>query len=419
MTADLVNMEMQAASPEPRAVIYVGEDPALIEAALAPLGTAVKLTCETKVANVLMAAAQSKAHAVIVNLTRPDDARLLLVAALAGARNPPRVIVLGRREDVGAHLRLPGVYCVVAYPLLPAQIRAAVADRRSKRRNNDVPKEPPASAAAIAPAAPPPNADFKAPAIAAAQARWPGWRLYFLGAGRFMTVVSNLYKNAAFVLLASLFGAFCFYGFLIAYFLLASGWGAPMTLTRGHQLVEKAVNDLSELRVTLSVNAQRRSEAALEAGKAKSTYDDAAVLVDFLKGTVDSEIAARLKQAAVVEKSAARMEKVLKSFNDQGGENAAQGQSTPQALYKKRLITRRTFDSQMLGSLEATQRLSSLENDLDTAKSEADRLRASVDLLLSLKTQLDHRISGKVTSGSASPTSRRAPWAAPSRAAST
>lgn len=221
------------------------------------------------------------------------------------------------------------------------------------------------------------------------------------------------------MLLASLFGAFCFYGFLIAYFLLASGWGAPMTLTRGHQLVEKAVNDLSELRVTLSVNAQRRSEAALEVGKAKSTYEDAAVLVDFLKGTVDSEIAARLKQAAVVEKSAARMEKVLKSFNDQGGENAAQGQSTPQALYKKRLITRRTFDSQMLGSLEATQRLSSLENDLDTAKSEADRLRASVDLLLSLKTQLDHGISGKVTSGSASPTSRRVPWAAPSRAAST
>ncbi len=405
MTATPLHETQTLAATEPRLVVYVGGDAPLIEASLAPLGGAIRFEAEANVAGALMAAAKHKAHAVIVDLTKPDDARTLLVAALAAARHPPRIIVLGRRENVGELLRMPGVYCVVTFPLLPSQIRAAVTDRRSKRRNGDQPKEPPSADVTLPPApaaTPEPKAaDFKAPDVKERQSRWPGWRLYFLTAGRFMTVVSNLYKNAAFVLLASLFGAFCFYGFLIAYFLLASSWGSPMTLTRGHQLVEKAVNDVGEMKVALAMNNQRLSEAELEAEKARAAFDDAAVLVDFMKGTVDAEIDQRLKGVSVSTRNAQRLEKVIKEFRAQTGQNDKK--SNPKALYDKRLITRKSYDAQNLGWLEATQRLSSLEGELDVAKQQVGQLEHSLTLLMSLREQLSGK---KITrSPPAAPTS--------------
>jgi hypothetical protein len=396
------NTESLLTAPEPKPVVYVGEDENLIAAALAPLRGSISLTCEEKVASVLMAAAQHRLHAVIVDLNKPDDARMLLVTALAAAKHPPRIVVLARRDDIGRFLRLPGVYCVIAYPLLPAQIRAAVADRRSKRRNNEQPREPAGLVNAEIPAAAeagetPAPAALKSPEAEAKHAAWPGFRLYFLTAGHFMSVVSHLYKNAAFALLATLFTAFCFYGFLIAYFLLASSWGAPMTLTRGHQLVEKAVNDLSELQVTLSVNTQRHSEAELEAGKAKALYDDATVLVDFMKGTVGSEIAARTKQAGLARKNTARTEKLIKDFGSQTEISRADVRD----LYKKRLITRKTYDALLMGSLEASQRLSMLEGEADAARAEVETLETSLDLLRTLKRQLDGQAAAGAASGSA------------------
>uniref|UniRef100_UPI003593190F hypothetical protein n=1 Tax=Aestuariivirga sp. TaxID=2650926 RepID=UPI003593190F len=332
-------------------------------------------------------------------LTKPDEARSLLVAALAGAKHPPRIILLARRDDVGPMLRLPGVYCVVTFPLLPAQIRAAVTDRRSKRRNSDAPKEPPAAAEAHAAEHPEQDAHLKSPEAAAKHASWPGFRLYFLTAGRFMTVVSNLYKNAAFVLLATLFAAFSFYGFLIGYFLLASSWGAPMTLTRGHQMVEKAVNDVGEMQVALAQNSQRMSEAQLEASKAKAAYDDATVLVDFMNGTITSEIAARLQQSDIAGKQAARIEKVISDFRK---EEANGGKGTnPRTLFDKRLITKKSYDAKRVGSLEAAQRLSALEGELDQVNGEISRLETSLTLLSSLKEQLEGGKIGKVSSGSA------------------
>lgn len=387
-----------AAAPQPREVIYVGGDVSLLTAALAPLGEAIHLITESNITKVLMLAARMKGHAVIIDMTVPDDARTLLVAALAGARHPPRIILIGRRDDVRKLLAHPGVYCVVTYPLLPAQIRAAVADRRAKRRGNEVPKEPPAENVAPQVHGEPASdmSNFKAPEVAEKHARWPGWRLFFLASGRFMSVVSNLYKNAAFVLLASLFTAFCFYGFLIAYFLLSSGWGAPVTLSRGHQMVEKAVNDLSELRVALSINSQRLSEAQLEASKAKSAYDDAAVLADFMKGTIESEIVRRTRDAALARKNASRMAKVLKQF---GGKDKSK--SDPKVLYKKRLITKKSYDAQVLGSFEGDQRLSMMEGDIETARANADSLESSIELLRSLKVQIETGRAAKSSAGSA------------------
>ena len=133
--------------------------------------------------------------------------------------------------------------------------------------------------------------------------------------------------------------------------------------------------------------------------KAKSAYDDAAVLVDFMMGTITSEIEARLNQANIAGKAAARIETVIADFQRQGG--TAKMIAAPKAHYGKRLITKRSLDSQILGSLEAAQRLSALESELDEVNGEIGRLETSLTLLSTLKEQLEGGKLGKVSSGSA------------------
>lgn len=409
----------EAAAARPKCVIYVGRENPLVAAALAPLGGTVTLRHEPQVAAALVAAAQTRAHAVIVDLTEPDDGRMLLVAALAGAKHPPRVIVVGQREEISGLLRLPGVYSVITWPLLPAQIRAAITDRRAQPRNGAAPEEPPG---------PPPRATLMQDTplrdidgsghamtggetvptrvtaeLASSEARarqraWPGVRLYMLAANRFMGLISTAYKNTAFVLLACLFAAFCFYGFLIAYFLLASAWGAPMTLTRGHEMVERAVGELSDARTALTATSQRLNEAELEARTAQSAYDDAATLVDFMKGTIATEIDVRGRQSAIAARQADRLRKVLADFRRQ--EKAAT-RSSPKALFDKRLITKKSYDAQSLGGLEADQRLSQMEGELDAILGDLDRLISSITFLQSLKLQMEGGKAMDAASGSA------------------
>jgi DNA-binding NarL/FixJ family response regulator len=112
-----------------RAILYVGDEPRLIEASLASLHNAIALDCEPGVMPALLIASRSQPDVVIVDLIRQDDARVLLIAALAAARHPPRVVVLARADDVSRCLRYPGVRSVITMPLFPAQLRAAVRER--------------------------------------------------------------------------------------------------------------------------------------------------------------------------------------------------------------------------------------------------------------------------------------------------
>lgn len=389
------------AAPAPRAVVFVGEDASLIQAALAPLGASISLKPEARVAAAMLAVAQSRAAVVIVDLIAHDDARLLLVTALANARQRPRIIVLGRRDRVGELLKLPGVYCVITYPLLPAQIRAAVADRRSKRRNNEAPKEPPAGATHLEtpaqqtePAAEP-VPDFKAPEVAERQQAWPGWRLYMLGANRFMAVVSTLYKNVAFVLLASLFSAFCFYGFLIGYFLLASSWGAPVTLSPGHELVAGADRQIADLKVALNTNLQRLAEAKLAAESARQAQAHAKLLADYVKGTVDQEIVTRLEAQKSLRDKIARLTSLSAEFNAHV-KDGSMGQALG-VLYKKRLIDKRQFQAGTLSLLEAGQRSVSIQSDIADARDQEAQTSRVVDMLMSLRSQLEQGQMSNIT----------------------
>ena len=375
MTANL-HQPLVPSAENPRNVLYVGNDRALIEAALRPLGTGMSFHAETGVSPALMAAARHKADVVIVDLSTPDDARTMLIAALAAASHPPAVIVLARAEAVSQYLRYPMVKSVITVPLRPRQLRAAVTANREKPPEAEAP--PPAET---------PATELKSPETAAKQAASPGWRQHFLSPGRFMTLVSNLYKHAAFVLLATLFAAFSFYAFLIGFFLLSSGWGAPVTLSKGHELVARAERDIGELKVNLNLANQRLSEAQLEAGRARRDHDDAALMVEYVKGTVDEEINSRLERLGTTGNAIRRVKKVMAAFDKQlksGGMERALAD-----LYNKRLISKKTYESGTVGLLEAAQRRAGLDTELEAAQNEKKALASTIGMLESLRVQLD------------------------------
>lgn len=129
-----------------RRVIYVGLDPAPIVASLAPLGEQITLRAEAHTAAVLLAAARQAVDTVIVDLSTPDDARLLLTSALAAAQRPPQLIILARSAHIADRLQLFGIHAIIGMPIMPKLLRDAVLKGEPSRS--------PAQSAAVEPASP-------------------------------------------------------------------------------------------------------------------------------------------------------------------------------------------------------------------------------------------------------------------------
>ena len=66
---------------------------------------------------------------------------------------------------------------------------------------------------------------------------------------RLTPLYSLIYKNLALVILGALFTAFVAFGVMIVFFLTSNKWSAPITLSRGHELVIKVERELSDLNV--------------------------------------------------------------------------------------------------------------------------------------------------------------------------
>jgi hypothetical protein len=94
------------------------------------------------------------------------------------------------------------------------------------------------------------------------------------------------------VLLLDALRRLAFYALLIGYFLLSSSWGAPMTLSRGHELVNKVEKELTELRVALGKIDQELTENAMDKLRAERDLHDAQLLIKYSLGTVEKEIKA-------------------------------------------------------------------------------------------------------------------------------
>ena len=297
----------------------------------------------------------------------------LMLPVLQALGYPVKPVVISPFSDVGHYLAIPGVARVLAAPIKEAQLLRILGLERRSRADVEKPPE--------APAAP-----KKTPAK-------PITFTQNLSNG-FMNIVSTLYKRAAFVMLFSLFVAFAFYGVLIAFFLLSPGWGAPMTLTRGHELVNKVEREITEVKVALNLTEQRLSEEALAKVTAQKDLLEAEALVKYAAGTVKQELRSRARQSKVLAQSVKRLQKVKTQLEKQV--NAKGPSADLERLYQKHLIDRTSYSAGTLNLIEAGQRLAGMEIEIDQAEGKITEFMSSREMLESLDIALKE---GKGLSG--------------------
>lgn len=300
---------------------------------------------------------------VVVDQSGEKNTLALLITLLAGTDHSFKLIVICQPEHVGKYLRIRGVDRVLECPVPHEQLRSALGfQKRTPGTQKSLP-EPESIPAALVP-------------------------LYFLQLIRNhgVATISTLYKNAAFVLLAVLFGAFCFYGLLIGYFLVSTSWGAPVTLSSGHELVAKVEQQINDMKVNANLISQRVSEAELEAAQATRAHEDAKLLVGYALGTVEEEITARTARQETLGKAVKRISGLKRTFEKQLKSSGMSAQLAD--LFGKHLIDRSTYDSGTLGLLEAGQRLSGLDGELEVARDNVVSSDADIKMLKSLREQL-------------------------------
>ena len=326
---------------------------------------------ESKVAAAIQRLRSAVFDIVMLDLRNGQQSYTLLVPLIQDVGAHVKLVVISQLKDVGQYLAVPGVARVLAAPVREGQFLRVIG-LAAKHKHFRAP----AHHAAEQPE--PLTATPEAPQKTLVQ------RLF----DRSMVLISMVYKRSATVLLLTLFTAFMFYGFLIAFFLLSSGWGAPMTLASGHEMVNKAERELTELRVALSQAEQKITEAKFDLGKAERSLADGEVMVRYATDTVRKERSRinRLNKTLVTK--IARLDRVRAALERQLSKDGAKGDL--QELYDMRLINRQKFNSSALGLLEASQQLVGIEGEIDTLMTEKEDITISLGLLSSLQDGLEN-----------------------------
>lgn len=315
------------------------------------------------------ALAKARAQQFDIIIVDQRDERLaskLIVPLLASLGYPVKLVVVSALKRISEYLQVPGVARVLTAPIRVRQLTKVLGLDPSKLRHDRI------KLAAEAKDDPPPKRMNPL--------------LYVSNMG--MAFMSTAYKRMAFVLLGILFVSFTFYGFMIGFFLISSGWAAPETLNRGHAAVAKIEKDLGDLRLSLNMNDQRFSEITQVQENAVRTEAEAAILVNFASDTVDKEIKSRMRQLAVLERNIARTQKTHRAFVAQLSKGRLGNDLAN--LFDKHLIDRKTYSSNIMGLLESGQRMSGLEGQVDLSISDKEQFLTQIAMLKSLRSQL-HR----------------------------
>jgi hypothetical protein len=310
---------------------------------------------------------------VIVDQRDENLATRLILPVLQSLGYPVKPVVISSLSDVGHYLAIPGVARVLSAPIKEAQLLRILGLERRTRDSVETP--------------------LKAPEPKQLNQTQTKSSSRILSDG-FMNIVSTLYKRSAFVLLSCLFVAFAFYGVLIAFFLLSPGWGAPMTLTRGHAMVNKVERDITETKVSLNLTEQRLSDDALVRVTAEKDLAEAEALVKYSAGTVKKEMQSRHRQSKVLTQSIKRLKKVRGQLEKQV--NGKGPSADLERLYQKRLIDRSSYSAGTLNLIEAGQRLAAIEIEIDQAEGQITEFEMSQEMLASLEVALQE---GKGLSG--------------------
>jgi hypothetical protein len=345
----------QAKAERPSKVLYLGPAADELCSVLAAQIGRVDVSYHGDVQTAITEARARQYDVVLVDQRDNNLASQLILPLVASIGYPVKLVVISPFSDVGHYLAVPGVARVLAAPLREGQLlRVLGLERRTPRGEQEA---KPSDDAVVA----------------------PRKGLVQSLIDRFMGLVSTAYKRAAFVLLFVLFVTFTFYGVLIGYFLLSSSWGAPMTLTRGHELVLKVEREITELRVALNQTEQRMTDSNLAEETSTNSLNDARSQIKTALGTIKREIKVRERQGVIARRTVGRLSKVHKEISRQLESGGVK--SNLDELYSKRLINRKDFTSSSLGILEASQRLVAVENEIDAMQIASEETASTVELL--------------------------------------
>ncbi len=297
----------------------------------------------------------------------------LMLPVLQSLGYPVKPVVISTFGNIGHYLSIPGVARVLSAPLKEAQLLRILGLERRQRDTLEKPVQ-------------------FTPQHKEKSTKTTHSRRHL--SDSFMSLVSTLYKRAAFVMLFSLFAAFAFYGVLIAFFLLSAGWGAPMTLTRGHDMVNRVEREITEVKVALNLTEQRLSDETLAQLTAENEFNEATALVKYAAGTVKKELELRARQSKVLRQGINRLQKVRSQLAKQV--NAKGPPADLERLYQKRLIDRNSYSAGTLNLIDAGQRLAAIETEIDQAEDQITEFLSSKEMLLSLQQALkeDKGLSG-------------------------
>ncbi len=165
--------------------------------------------------------------------------------------------------------------------------------------------------------------------------------------------------------LAPLLAACICFAALVAFFLFSGNWSMPVVLSQQHELVKAATARLDELDAR-----QRDIESSLEAARAAladaaASKQSAEQQITFARQTIDSELLQQRKLLRETRAHIGRLENILAG--------AGAGRQQPDSL-----VT--------MAALQSMHQLAVVTNEQAVKQIEADRLRARISYLESLRT---------------------------------
>ncbi len=363
------NDSLQNQSEQRFKVLYVGPKPESMEHILSRVDMDIGLHAATGVAEAIAMVRANVVDCVIVDQCCESNQAALLTAAMAGEKNVKRIVVITSPEHASSYEML-GPKCEVLFaPAKPVVILDAVLARQFTQ----------------------PSGKTKRPSwkekLTISKLLFSGLTLPKFNLSRAaIPIVSFIYKNTALVLLAALFSVFVSYGIMIVFFMVSSDWSAPLTLSKGHDLVAKTERQIGDMRVKGNLIKQRISKEQRETLQAKRAVSDARVLTSLVATIVDGEIEQRLILQKDLKLQVKRLVGLRREMKRALGKSGAQ--RALQKKFNERLINRHVYNSKMLGILELRQRANGVESEIATQRRESSKTRQSILMLESMRKQI-------------------------------
>ena len=218
------------------------------------------------------------------------------------------------------------------------------------------------------------------PAAKTSLLRSTSWLAHLLP--RLTPVYSLIYKNLALVILGALFTAFVAFGVMITFFLTSNKWSAPITLSRGHELVTKAERELGDLNVRKNQISEQLDDARKNLQSAQDELGRARALAGMIEGTISAEIKNRGEIKAETEKHTEALRSVAAQYGNDTLNPQFKGNLARE--FDRRLINRNTFEAGKLAQLEAAHRTALIRNEIAANEVEISRLNSTLSALNAL-----------------------------------